>query len=83
MFFHNQTLRPSTFTVLGGAKRLRFDEAFQFHVAGRAEAVLQMDAGLLLAEARHALEADPLEFTWAPPACSRVQGMLLDMQAHV
>ena len=83
MFFHNQTLRPSTFTVQGGAKRMRFDEAFQFHVAGRAEAVLQIDAGLLLAEARHALEADPLEFTWAPPACSRVQGMLLDMQAHV
>jgi hypothetical protein len=83
MFFHNQTLRPSTFTVLGGAKRMQFDEAFQFHVAQRAERVLEMDAGMLLAEARRKLEVDPIEFTWAPPACSRVQGMLLGMQAHL
>lgn len=83
MFFHNQTLRPSTFTVLGGAKRMQFDEAFQFHVAKRAERVLEMDAGMLLAEARRKLEVDPIEFTWAPPACTRVQGMLLGMQAHV
>jgi hypothetical protein len=82
MFFHNQTLRPTTFTVSGG-KRLQFDEAFQFHVAQLAERVLGVDAGMLLAEARRKLQVDPIAFSWTPPACSRVQGMLRGMQAHL
>jgi len=83
MFFHNQTLRPTTFTVLGGAKRLQFDEAFQFHVAQHAERVLQMDAGMLLAEACRKLQVEPIAFTWTPPACTRMQSMLRGMQAHL
>ena len=61
MFFHNQTLRPTTFSVSAGSKRLRlqFDEAFQFHVAQLAERVLQVDAGMLLAEASRKLQVDP------------------------
>ena len=82
MFFHNQTLRPATYSVQRGSKLLQFDEAFQLHVAQRAERVLQLDAKLLLSEACAKLPVDPIDFTWTPRACTRLQGMLRTVQKH-
>ena len=83
MFFHNQTLRPSTFSVQHGQKDLQFDEAFQLHVAQMAERVLQVDASLLLSEACSKLPAEQIHFTWSPRACTRLQTMLRAVQAHL
>ena len=63
MFFHNQTLRSTTFSVSDGRQRLQFDEAFQFHVTQLAERVLHVDVGMLLAEACRKLRVDPIAFT--------------------
>lgn len=83
MFFHNQTLRPATFSVLRGSKLLQFDDAFELHVAQRAERALQLDGDLLLSEARAKLPVDPITFTWTPRACTRMQGMLRTVQKHM
>ena len=83
MFFHTQTLRPSTFSMQHGQKDLQFDEAFQLHVAQMAERVLQVDASLLLSEACSKLPAEQIHFTWSPRACTRLQTMLRAVQAHL
>jgi hypothetical protein len=83
MFFHNQTLRPTTFSVLHGSKLLQFDDAFQVHVARRAERVLQLDGDRLLSEACAKLPVDQIDFTWTPRACSRLQCMLRTVQKHM
>ena len=83
MFFHNQTLRPTTFSVLHGSKLLQFDDAFQVHVARRAERVLQLDGDRLLSEACAKLPVDQIDFTWTPRACSRLQRMLRTVQKHM
>ena len=83
MFFHNQTLRPTTFSVLHGSKLMQFDEAFQLHVAQRAERVLELDGDRLLAEACAKLPVDQIDFTWTPRVCTRLQGMLRTVQKHM
>lgn len=83
MFFHNQTLRPTTFSVLHGRKLLQFDEAFEMHVVQRAERALELDGELLLSEACARLPVDQIDFTWTPRACTRLQGMLRTVQKHM
>lgn len=83
MFFHNQTLRPTTFSVLHGSKLLQFDDAFEQHVAQRAGRVLKLNANLLLSEASAKLPVDPIRFTWTPRACTRLQGMIRTVQKYV
>jgi hypothetical protein len=83
MFFHNQTLRPTTFSVLHGSKLLQFDDAFEQHVAQRAGRVLKLNANLLLSEASAKLPVDPIHFTWTPRAYTRLQGMIRTVQKHV
>jgi hypothetical protein len=83
MFFHNQTLRPTTFSVLNGSKLLQFDDAFQTHVAQRAARVLQMDADVLLSDACAKLPVDQIHFTWTPRTCTRLNGMLRTVQKHL
>jgi hypothetical protein len=62
---------------------MQFDEAFQLHVAQRAERVLELDGDRLLMEACAKLPVDQIDFTWTPRVCTRLQGMLRTVQKHM
>ena len=83
MFFHNQSLRPRLYAVLGGAQHMQFDEAFQLHVAQEAGRVLELDADMMLKEACAKLPVDPIAFTWTPPKSTRLQTLLRGVQARL
>jgi hypothetical protein len=83
MFFHNQSLRPRLYSVLGGARHMQFDEAFQFHVTQEAGRVLGVDADMMRKEACAKLPVDPIAFTWTAPKSTRVQSLLRGVQTRL